>query len=149
MVQDPALDFTSLYEGIDTALLGRRTYELTQQPGAPPWPTRWRVYVFSRTLDTVRAPATLVSSNVRDVVHGLKTEPGKDIWLFGGGGLFASLLALGAVDTLNLTIMPVLLGHGIPLVANAATRTCLKLTDSKAYPSGILCVTYDIQNGTH
>ena len=51
IVPDPTIDFEVLYSGFDTVLLGRHTYELTQQPGAPLWPAGWRVYVFSRTLD--------------------------------------------------------------------------------------------------
>ena len=51
IVHDPDLDFASVFAGFDTALLGRRTYELTLQPGAPPWPPDWRIYVFSRTLE--------------------------------------------------------------------------------------------------
>ena len=50
IVSDPAVDFAPLYEAVDTVLLGRRTYELTRQPGAPPWPAGWHIYVFSRTL---------------------------------------------------------------------------------------------------
>ena len=90
IIHDPTIDFASLYKGTDTVLLGRRTYELTQQPGAPAWPTGWRVYVFSRTLRTVAAPATLVGSNVGELMSGLRSEHGENIWLFGGGGLFAT-----------------------------------------------------------
>jgi dihydrofolate reductase len=144
IVHDPAIDFASLYKGTDTVLLGRRTYELTQRPGAPAWPTGWRIYVFSRTLRTVASPATLVDSNVGEVVNGLRAEHGENIWLFGGGGLFATLLTLNAVDRLVLTIVPVLLGGGIPFLASGASATRLKLTHSEAYPSGIIQVTYDI-----
>ena len=51
IVPDPTVDFASLYASVDTILLGRRTYELTLQPGALPWPADWRIYVCSRTLD--------------------------------------------------------------------------------------------------
>jgi dihydrofolate reductase len=50
ITSDPTVDFAALYANVDTVLLGRRTYELTLQPGAPPWPKDWRVYVCSRTL---------------------------------------------------------------------------------------------------
>ena len=50
IVQDPTVDFAKIYESVDTVLLGRRTYEFTRQPGAPPWPQGWQIYVFSRTL---------------------------------------------------------------------------------------------------
>ena len=48
--QDPAVDFTALFARVDTVLLGRRSYELTRETGATPWPDGTRVYVFSRTL---------------------------------------------------------------------------------------------------
>ena len=56
IVHDPAVDLAKVYESVDTVLLGRRTYELTQQPGAPPWPQGWQIYVFSRTLTAAGAP---------------------------------------------------------------------------------------------
>src|SRR6059058_5054196 len=98
IVPDPTVDFASVYAGVDTVLLGRRTYEMTLQPGAPPWPAGWRIYVFSRTLDPAQHPAvTVVSENIAATVGALRSEQGRDIWLFGGGGLFASLLTAGVV----------------------------------------------------
>src|SRR5215207_9340549 len=83
IVQDPATDLAALFAGFDTVLLGRRTYELTLQPGAPAWPAGWRVYVFSRTLAAAAHPAvTVVGSDAGAVVAELRAEPGRDIWLF-------------------------------------------------------------------
>jgi dihydrofolate reductase len=145
IVADPTIDFASLYSGFDTVLLGRRTYELTRQPGAPPWPAGWRIYVFSRTLDAAEHPAvTVVGTDIGATVAALRSEPGRDIWLFGGASLFASLLAAGLVDDVEVAIMPVLLGRGIPLLAPDAPRTRLKLTRSDAHPSGIVTLHYDI-----
>lgn len=145
IVQDPAIDFGSLYAGFDTVLLGRHTYELTQQPGAPPWPAGWRICVFSRTLDPAAHPAvTIVRTDVTATVAALRAESGRDIWLFGGGKLFASLLAADLVDRVEVAIMPVLLGCGIPLVTSAAPRSRLALTRSDVYPSGIVSLQYDV-----
>src|ERR671919_2376064 len=60
IVHDPAVDFAKVYEEVDTVLLGRRTYELTRQPGAPPWPQAWQIYVFSRTLAPEEHPGVTV-----------------------------------------------------------------------------------------
>ena len=147
IVQDPTIDLGSLFTDFDTVLLGRRTYELTQQPGAPPWPTGWRIYVFSRTLDAAEHPAvTVVSRDAGAAVAALRSEPGRDIWLFGGGSLCASLLAAGVVDQVEVAIMPVLLARGIPLVTPEAPRSRLKLTRSDASPSGIVSLRYDVQH---
>src|SRR5919112_5843217 len=93
IVPEPAIDLSAVYAGVDTVLLGRRTYELTLQPGAPPWPAGWRIYVFSRTLVPAQHPGvTIVSSEAGSIVAGLRAAAGREIWLFGGGGLFRSLL---------------------------------------------------------
>jgi dihydrofolate reductase len=145
IIADPSVDFDAIYSGFDTVLLGRRTYELTQQPGAPPWPTGWRLYVFSRTLNPREHPAvTVVSSNVRSTVTALRAQPGRDIWLFGGGRLFASLLAVGLVDRVEIALMPVLLGHGVPLLGAEAPLTRLALTRSES-SNGIVNLVYDVR----
>lgn len=146
IIPDPTVDFGALYSGFDTVLLGRNTYELTQQPGAPPWPVGWRVYVFSRTLDPAEHPAvTVVSTDAGATVAALRAESGRDIWLFGGGKLFASLLAANVVDQVEVAIMPVLLGRGIPLVSAEAPRSRLTLMRSDSYSSGIVSLQYDVQ----
>ena len=144
---DPTIDWSSLFAGFDTVLLGRRTYELTKQPGAPAWPAGWRVYMFSRTLSAAEHPeVTVVSANAGSTVTALRSERGRDIWLFGGGSLFASLLAADVVDQVEVAIMPVLLGGGTPFVAHGAQRARLALTRSEASPSGIVSLHYDVQH---
>ncbi len=75
----------------------------------------------------------------------LRAEPGKDIWLFGGGSLFRSLLDAGLVDTVEVAIMPVLLGGGIPLLPPPAKQTKLKLTGHKVYKTGIVSLEYSVE----
>jgi dihydrofolate reductase len=147
IVHDPTIDFASIFAGFDTVLLGRRTYELTRQPGAPPWPAGWRIYVFSRTLDAAEHPAvTVVSTDIGATVAALRAETGGDIWLFGGASLFASLLTAGLVDQIEVAIIPVLLASGVPLVAADAPRSRLSLTRSDSHPSGIVTLHYDVLN---
>jgi dihydrofolate reductase len=146
IVADPTVDFGAIYAEFDTVLLGRRTYELTLQPGAPPWPEGWRIYVISRTLPMEQpAGVTVVRGRLDETVAALRAEPGRDIWLFGGGVLAASLLDAGLLDSVEVAVMPILLGGGTPLVAGAS-RTRLKLAGSRASPSGILNLRYDVQD---
>jgi dihydrofolate reductase len=117
IVHDPAVDFAKVYESVDAVLLGRRTYELTRQPGAPAWPRGWRVYVFSQTLPPEQHPGvTVVSVEAGRRVAALRAAPGRQIWLFGGGSLFRSLLEAQQVDLVEVLVVPVLLGGGIPLL---------------------------------
>jgi dihydrofolate reductase len=143
IVHDPTIPM-SLYQTVDTVLLGRRTYEMTLQPGAPKWPKGWRIYVFSRTLRAeVHRDVTIVGADAGAVLHALRAESGGDIWLFGGASLFASALAEHAVDRVDVTVIPVLLGGGLAL-APGAERTRLQLTESRAYQSGIVTLNYAV-----
>jgi dihydrofolate reductase len=146
IVQDPNIDFAAVYSDFDTVLLGRRTYELTRQPGAPPWPTGWRIYVFSRSLNPADHPGvTVVSDDVGPLIERLRGEEGRDIWLFGGGNLFASLLSAGLVDTVEVALMPVLLGQGVPLLAPSAPKIRLKLISTVSSNVGIVNLHYELQ----
>lgn len=145
IVHDPAVDFTGVYDSVDTVLLGRHTYELTRQPGAPPWPRGWRIYVFSRTLKPADHPGvTVVSADAGRRVAALRAESGRAIWLFGGGSLFRSLLEAKQVDQVETAVMPVLLGGGIPLLEPGSPPTRLLLEDMQRYPTGILRLRYRV-----
>jgi dihydrofolate reductase len=143
---DPAVDFTELFAGVDTVLLGRHSYEVVRQSGPPPWESGARVYVFSAQLKQSDHPGvTVVGSDAADVVRALRAESGcGEIWLFGGGRLFASLLQAGQVDTVEVTLVPVLLGGGIPLVPRGVPRTALELAGTKTYPGGMVTLSYDV-----
>ena len=145
IVHDPAVDFAKVYEAVDTVLLGRRTYELTRQPGAPPWPRDWQIYVFSRTLAPEEHPGvTVVRGEAGPRVAALRAAPGREIWLFGGGSLFRSLLRAKQVDLVEVLLVPVLLGGGIPLLERGASLTRLVLEQVERYPSGLLSVRYRV-----
>ncbi len=147
IIHDPAVDFAKLYESVDTVLLGRRTYELTRQPGAPAWPPGWQVYVFSRTLPPEEhAGVTVVSVDAGARVAALRASPGREIWLFGGGSLFRSLLEAKQVDLVEVLIVPVLLGGGIRLLKPGAALTRLDLEHVQRYPSGLLGLRYRVPN---
>ena len=89
---------------------------------------------------------TIVAEGMEETVAALRAEPGKDIWLFGGGLLFGSLIDAQLVDTVEVGIMPVLLGSGIPLLPPRAKNTKLKLTSHKIYEkTGIVGLEYVVQ----
>ncbi len=146
IIIDPEIDFGALFEQFDTFLLGRRTFEAMARGGRSETPGV-KTFVFSRTLRPQDYPGvTIVAEGVEETVAALRAEPGKDIWLFGGGSLFRSLNDAGLVDTVEVAIVPVLLGGGIPLVSPPAKQTKLKLTDHKVYSkTGIVSLEYSVQ----
>ena len=148
IVADPDVDFGAIYAGFDIAILGRRTYELTQQPGSPPWPPGWDIYVVSRTLRPAEHPTVhVIGDEIESTVSRLRATPGRDIWLFGGGVLAASLLRLDLVDVIELAIMPVALGAGVPFVDRIVPRVPLQLTRAHRSPTGIVNLDYKVLHG--
>src|SRR5687768_1567500 len=149
IVMDAAIDFAALFKEFDTAVMGRKTYEvLTAQGGHGAMPGL-DVVVFSRTLPAAaHRGVRIFNDDPRDVVAALKAKPGRDIWLYGGGVLFRSLLDAGLVDSVEPAVVPVLLGSGIPLLPPGAS-TKLVLADRKVLPaSGILALAYTVAGTT-
>jgi len=100
IVIDPDIDFAALFARFDTAVMGRKTFLATLQQGGNGAMPGFDVVVFSRTLRPADYPAvSVVNRDPAESVRSLKGKPGKDIWLFGGGGLFRTLLEAGLVDT--------------------------------------------------
>jgi dihydrofolate reductase len=146
IVHDPDIDFTEIFSRFDTLLIGRKTYEAMQkmEGGGGSWPGVTS-YVISRTMTPADRADVTVVQDAAALVGELKAKPGKDIWLFGGGELFRSLLGAGLVDGVDAAIMPVLLGGGIPLLPSPAARAKLALRNRRVYEkSGIVGLEYDV-----
>ena len=145
IIRNPEIDFRAVFEQFDTFLVGRRTFETMARAGRGETPGM-KTFVFSRTLRQQDYPGvTVVAEKSEETVAALRAGPGKDIWLFGGGSLFSSLLGSGLVDTVEVAIVPVLLGEGIPLLASPAKRTKLNLTGHHIYKSGIVSLEYSVR----
>ena len=127
IVMDPSIDFTALYQEFDTAVIGRVTYTTAAAQGGHVEVPGLDFVVFSRTLAPLSERGLrIVNDDARAFVAALKKKPGRDIWLFGGGSLFQSLLDARLVDSVEVAVIPVLLGAGIPLMP-PGSRTKLRL----------------------
>ena len=143
IIHDPLFDFGALFAQFDTLLMGRKTYEVlrAESPGGPT--DRMKKYVISRVLKQEDAPGVvIVHHDVIATVSTLKLEPGKDIWLYGGGVLFRHLLDAHLVDTVELAVMPVLLSDGIPFLSPGRSSPVMKLEHQEVFPSGIVMLRY-------
>jgi dihydrofolate reductase len=143
---DPELDFGAMFARFDTILLGRKTYQTTRTGGGGGGMPGVKSYVFSRTLNQADARGVTVSDDPMQIISALKAQPGKDIWLFGGGVLFRSLLELGLVDTVGVAIIPVLLGSGVPLLPDTPKRAGLRLIEHQVYEkTGTVTLEYAVK----
>jgi dihydrofolate reductase len=145
IVMDPDVNFAEMWAQFDTLIMGRKTYDAAKSRLGEAFMQGRKTVVVSRTLPP--APnLTILSDLTREHAQSLRAQSRKDIFLLGGGELFRSMLAVNEVDTVEVSIMPVLLGGGIPLLLPPSQRTILKLSNQKIYRSGIVSLKYDVQN---
>jgi dihydrofolate reductase len=146
IIMDPEINFRALFKEFDTILLGRRTFEAMARDGNVAMMPGMKTYVFSRTLRPGDySNVTIVAEKSERMLATLRAQSGKDIWLFGGGLLFRSLVDAGLVDTVEVTVIPVLLGGGIPLLSPPASQTKLILTSHKVFKTGVVSLQYAVE----
>lgn len=143
---DEDYGMTDFFKRIDAVFLGRKSYELVLRTGDS-YLGKMKRYVFSNTLKEDRNPLTaIVSGDITNAVKQIKSENGKDIWLFGGAQLVTSFINEGLIDEFMLAIHPILLGSGKPLFQSIRNRIKLQLFNSKIYDSGLVQLFYKIEN---
>lgn len=143
---DPDIDFGAIFARFDTLVMGRRTWEASSGGGGGMLGGQ-AVVVVSSTLDPAAHPGiTVVRGDPAAAIRSLKAAPGKDLWLFGGGVLFRSLLEARLVDGLDVAVVPLLLGGGIPFLPPPCPMARLALAGHRVYPkSGIVTLDYAVR----
>jgi dihydrofolate reductase len=139
------IDFAAYLSKIDALIMGRHTYELLVAHDQVGGFADFALYVVSMTLDPAEHPdVTIVSDDVEGFTRDLKKREGKDIWLFGGGKLFRSLLQAGLVDRVEVGVIPVLLGGGVPLLPGFDGFATLRLHSVEDI-AGVVLMKYDVE----
>jgi dihydrofolate reductase len=145
IVVDPDVDFAVMYARYGGLVMGRRSYEVFASTGGsvgPALPT----YVYSRGLPAGERDGVTFARDAVSHVRALKAAgTGRPLWLWGGGDLFRQLAEAGLVDGVDLAIVPVLLGGGIPLLATPGPRLRLRLRSHRLYSAtGTIALEYDL-----
>ena len=132
-------------ESIDTKLLGRKTYEASLRLGAKFNSSNY--FVFSKQPAPTHGPPNVqfVNDDIRGFVSRLRAHPGKDIWLMGGGELIASFLDEEAIDEFVVSVAPVFIGAGIPLIGPLRRHVLLELLSSERFDDGLVQNRYRVQ----
>lgn len=154
-MMDSESGFGAFLKSIDTIFYGRVSYDLWGQfqpdANAPaPEQQLWQTvhskkkYVFSHH-PKEDGKATYIHGNIAEQVAAIKQQPGKDIWLYGGGKLITTFIEQGLIDVYRLAVHPVLLGEGKPLFSGFKNRVGLSLINSSAHKSGVVLLEYALR----
>lgn len=132
---------------IDATVLGRKTYEESLRLGAT-FGSGTTTYVFSRHAPASDPPlgVEFVQGDVGAFVRRLRAQPGKDIWLMGGGELIAAFLDAAAIDEFVVSVVPLFIGDGIPLIARSHRHVPMELKSVERFDDGLVQLHYRLQS---
>jgi dihydrofolate reductase len=151
-IMDEDIGFENFLEDIDTIFYGRISYDLwgKYQPDENATLAEKKIsqeiqdkkkYVFSKT-PKEDSEVTYISDDIAAQVNEIKSQPGKNIWLYGGASLVTTFINLNLVDVYRLAVHPVILGAGKPLFSDIRDRVNLTLNEVKSHPSGLILLSY-------
>jgi dihydrofolate reductase len=145
---DSAKIAAETFRGVDTMLMGRKTFEAGQRLGGGPQMKGVKTYIFSRTLKSIpeRPDYALTSEEVAGFVRRIKGEEGGNILVMGGGELGSALIEAGLVDEIGFSIHPVLLGGGPPAFGPFTHRVELELIEARPIARECVLVRYRVAN---
>jgi dihydrofolate reductase len=130
-------------KSVDTAILGRKTMDAALKMGGSFSAFPMTYYVFSRSqAPGMRDGVIFVDELPSVLIERLRRQPGKNIWLMGGGELAREFLKADLVDDLEIGVVPVLLGAGIPLFPSGFPERQFELVETKTYSRGLLTLKY-------
>jgi dihydrofolate reductase len=148
----PEIDFGAFVKTIGPTVYGRKTWDqaLARGYGGGKAGENRAVVLTHRPLDKPRRAVETFTGDLRTLAADLKTdlaskEPVKDVWLMGGGDSIASFHEAGLVDRWEISVIPVLLGEGVPLFppGRAIGLHHLRLTHSRVLSNGIAELWYE------
>lgn len=138
--------YEGFMEGIGALVMGGSTYRDVLAMGEWPYGSLPTV-VMTRQGSLDVPPGADVrfreGEQVAPILDELRQATGKDIWLVGGGEIIAMFRREGLIDEIILSVIPVMIGEGIPLFLPVdAKEGRVDLTSSEAYPDGIVQLRY-------
>lgn len=138
--------YTDFFRAVGTVIIGRKTYEKVLGFGEP-FPYRGKTcYVLTRTPRENTADVTFYTGDVPTLIRRLKNESTEHIFVDGGGEAILAMMAHGLVDRYIVSVVPTLLGDGIPLFRPGFSAQKLRLLRATTFPSGLVQLWYANDN---
>lgn len=140
-----AVDFgyQQFFSEIGTVVMGRKTYDQAREFG-PEWVYAGKraIVVTSKPIENSPPDITSWANSIADLVRHLRQLDDGDVWIVGGSQLQSALFDLDAIDQLELFLIPVLLGNGVPLFCETGRFQTLSLSANERFDMGVVRLDY-------
>ena len=140
--------YEEFFATVDALVMGRATYEMIEGFGQWPYGDKPTWVCASAAVSALETCRLLAERQPRAVCSAARGAGIDHLWLVGGGRLASAFLEQGLLTHLELSLMPIVLGGGIPLFAETPARSRLNLEAQRAHPSGVLQLSYSLQRST-
>lgn len=135
--------YDEFFNSVDSVIMGGRTYrDILNMDVIYPYKDKISYIITRNKINSPKENIHFISENIIETVLDLKNKEGKDIWLVGGGKIISMLLDNDLIDKMIITIIPIMLGSGIPLFPNIAKESTWKLHNTNSYNNNALQVEY-------
>jgi dihydrofolate reductase len=133
------------FKTVDVAVMGRKTLDAgLKMTGGKFDNYGIKCYVMSRSEPPgERDGYEVTRQSPEALIAELRKRPGKNIWMMGGGKLARDFLSADLIDEMEIGVVPVLIGEGIPLFPAGFPQREFKLVENKAYSKGLLVLKYE------
>lgn len=135
--------FDALMAGIDAILMGRDTYEVMRRFGEWPYGDKATIVMTNRPLADAPPAVEARSGDLAVVAAELEARGYRRVWIEGGAQVIRGMIAVGKLDVLEMAIVPIVLGEGIPLIAPGTPELKLTLKSCEPRSAGALHVVYE------
>lgn len=136
--------FEAFMAEVDAILMGRATYDAVRAMGEWPYPGKPTTVVTSRALEDPPPGVEARPGPLEAVAAGIEARGPRRVWVEGGGQLLRGMIATGRLDLLEVAVIPVVLGQGIPLFPPGTPETRLALRHCEARAGGALHLVYAV-----
>ncbi len=128
---------------IGAIVMGRTTYEQIRTFGEWPYPGKATIVVSSQQIESLPDSTRVSTFDAEGLAGELRGVDG-DVWILGGSRTIRGFLDAGAINRIELFVMPVLLGDGLPLFERSVLHAPLQLNDMRKYSNGVVRLTYSL-----
>lgn len=140
-------EFDAFLAGVDLIVMGRDTYDAVMRMGDWPYPGKAAVVLSHRPLEDAPPGVERRSGDLAAVVAEIEARRPGRVWIEGGGRLVRDLIALGRLDVLEMAVIPVVLGEGIPLFPEGTAETWFELESVRPWVRGAIWVVWRRRGG--
>lgn len=137
---DDDYGYAAFYKSVDALLMGSKTYTQVCGFGDWPYPDKKTYVLSSRKISSDLPDVQIIPPDIEIMLESIRRY--NKVWLVGGAQLVNSLHQAGVIDEYILSIIPIILGEGIPLFIPPLAEQQLKLVSSESYSSGLVQLHY-------